>query len=130
MSLFASLEALFVPKGNKAKTLARRVPSILSNVQFSFPVADWLEKEYKSHRGNLAHGIQDVMPWSKLSPEKSEALGRLHELTRLSILGFMSLDNDVLEKLSIKNGSSLQNELDNLPAGGGAFLQDQKPYCT
>lgn len=130
LALFAALEALFVPKGKKAKTLACRAANFLS--PFNFPeLKDWLEKEYECGRNDLVHGVQDVVPWAKdLSPEKAVALGRLHEITRLSILGFMSLGDNQLESLSKRSGKELQKELDSIVPPSGRFLEGQQMWCA
>lgn len=134
LALFAALEALFVSKEEyaKAKPLARRAANFLSSFksQFSAPLKDWLEEEYKCGRNKLVHGVQDVVPWSKeLSEEKRLVLGRLHEIARLSILGFMS-DNTKLESLSRNTGKQLQKELDSLSPATGRFLNGQRVWCT
>lgn len=126
LTLFSALEALFVPKGNKARTLAHRAAQFLSLPE---SLRDWLEKEYKFGRNKLAHGVQDVLPWTSLRPDKLKALGRLHEITRLSILGFMSLENDKLGSLSQESGTQLQTELDALPPAIGRFMMGQRMWC-
>lgn len=134
LALFAALEALFVSKEEyaKAKPLARRAANFLSSFksQFSAPLKDWLEEEYKCGRNKLVHGVQDVVPWSKeLSEEKRLVFGQLHEIARLSILGFMS-DNTKLESLSRNTGKQLQKELDSLSPATGQFLNGQRVWCT
>lgn len=126
LTLFPALEALFVPRGNYARTLADRVAQFLSLPE---SLKDWLEEEYKFGRNNLAHGVQDVLPWTELSADHLKAVGRLHEITRLSILGFMSLENDKLESLSQKSGPKLQAELDDLPPAIGRFMVGQRMWC-
>ena len=166
LALFAALEALFVPKGNKAKTLASRIAKFLSHFDFSASHEDyekfgglkgWLENEYIHRRSNLTHGMQEALPWRNslrdegvtprertlrpeaegvvlwgktLRPEKAEAFGRLHEITRLCILGFLSFDDDTLAVLTNSNGPKLQKELDNLNSATGRLLDSQQAWCV
>jgi len=131
LALFCALEALFVPDSNKAKTLANRASKFLDGFKFPEPLRDWLEKEY-TRRSNLAHGVQDFIPLEKapLSEKKKLALGRLHEITRLSILGFMSLTDNQLESLSKRSGQELQKELDSIVPPSGRFLEGQEMWCA
>lgn len=132
LALFAALEALFAPQGNKAKNLAARTENFLSPFKFPEPLSDWLEKEYKAGRSGLVHGVRDVVPWEKspISEAKANVFGRLHELTRLCILGFVSLDDDKLASLSRTNGKQLQKEMDNLRPAAGRFLEGQRVWCV
>lgn len=139
LALFASLEALFVPEGkNKAAVLACRASNFLSLFKGRRPldfldsagIQGWLKKEYKDGRSNLVHGVQDVTPWTKsIEPKKVDAFGRLHEITRLCILGFLSLDNDKLALHSNSSGNQLQRWLDSLGPATGRFLKDQRMWC-
>jgi hypothetical protein len=139
LALFASLEALFVPEGNnKAATLARRASDFLSTFEGHRPmdflgsegIHRWLKKEYRDGRSNLVHGVQDVTPWTKnIGDEKEKAFGRLHEVVRLCILGFMSLDDEKLAFLSNSSGTRLQKELNNLGPAPGEFLEGQRMWC-
>ncbi|MBW2099041.1 MAG: hypothetical protein JRG77_09685 [Deltaproteobacteria bacterium] len=126
LGLFASLEALFVPSGNKAATLSRRVSNFLSNFQFPEPMEKWIKDEYINGRHKLAHGIHDAAFGATLSSSRREAFGRLHEITRLSLLGFLSLDDKKLNELSKDSGNSLQKVLDNLGGVSGPFLRNQE----
>jgi len=130
LALFASLEALFAPKGNKAVTLARRIAQFLAAFDFPESLKDWLEREYKMGRNNLAHGLQDVTPWMEDRVATSQVLGRLHEVTRLCLLGFMSLDDKKVALLSRSEGQRLQRELDNLIAASGRFIDGQRMWCS
>jgi len=60
LGLFAALEALFVPAGNKALTLSRRVASFLRNFQFPEPLENWIKDEYINGRHKLAHGVHNA----------------------------------------------------------------------
>jgi hypothetical protein len=128
VGLFAALEALFVPSGNKAVTLSRRVSNYLSEFVFPEPMEEWIKDEYINGRNKLAHGIHDATFGAKLRPPRHQAFGRLHEITRLSLLGFLSLSNDELGELSSGSGNSLQKALDKLISASGAFLKNQKMW--
>ena len=124
LALFSALEALFAPKGNKAKTLSTRVAHFLASVEPKEGIQEWLENQYKVARSKLAHGIWEISPDAKISEEKNNAFGYLHELTRLSILGFISMDEDRWLALS-QSGTALQKQLENLPQATGPFLNGQ-----
>jgi hypothetical protein len=130
LALFAALDALFVPQGNKAKTLAQRVGNFLT--RFTFPVSlnDWLKREYEQGRNNLAHGVQDVVPWARMRNHRVEDFGRLHEITRLSLLGFFSMTDQKLEILSSQSGTRLRTELDNLGQATGRYIDGQRFWCS
>ena len=128
IGLFAALEALFVPSRNKAATLARRVSNFLSNFPFPELMEKWIKDEYINGRNKLAHGIHDATFRSKLGPSRHQAFGRLHEITRLSLLGFLSLGNEELSELCNGSGNSLQKALDKLSGASGAFLKNQKMW--
>lgn len=123
IGLFAALESIFVPKGNKAKTIAARIVKFLD-----LPASDesWLIDKY-NHRSDIVHGFQDVKLWSgELDRKKSETFGKLHEITRLCILGFLSLEDEKLNILSSANGTQLQNELGNLGKADGEYFSGQQ----
>lgn len=124
LGLWFALEALFVPerKGSKADKLARRIPRFLSNFEFTENMSAWIKKEYKE-RNKLAHGIQDIMPLTGIRDSRAEAFGRLHEITRLCILGFLSLDQS-------KHVSLSQNELDALEPASGEYLEGQRMFFS
>jgi hypothetical protein len=127
IGLFAALEALFVPSGNKASTLAKRVSSFLSSFQFPEPMENWIENEYKHGRNKLVHGIHDATFGASMSPARSKAFGRLHEITRLCLLGFLSIADCKLKEL-YSSEKSLKCAIDNLGAATGQYLQGQKMW--
>lgn len=131
MGLFAALEALFAPQGKHARVLATRTANFLSPVRFPVEIAVWLEHEYISRRNSLAHGIQDILAWRSqaVEPEKLVAFGRLHELVRLAILGFLSLPDEVIHQHSSLTGSYLQHFLEKLGPADGAFIKKQRAWC-
>lgn len=130
LGLFAALEALFVPSGNKAASLSQRIANFLCNFKFPEPMDKWIKDEYINGRHKLAHGIHDATFGTKLRPERYQAFGRLHEITRLSILGFLSMDSEKLKELSKSSGNSLQKALDNLSPASGNFLKAQKCWAS
>src|SRR5438094_8268450 len=129
LALFACLEALFVPKGNKAKTLAARTSNFLMNFEFPTSLYDWLCEEYEIGRNNLAHGVQDVVPWTGLRQSRRKAFGRLHEIVRLSIMGFLLLDDESLRIHTQATGKTLQRFIEDLSPATGRSLDRQKMWC-
>jgi len=132
LALYAVLEGLFAPQDKKAETLATRVGSFLAGVAApaGWCVEQWLENDYIHGRSQLAHGIGDVAPWEKeLHPRNKERIGRLHEMCRLCILGFMSLPDATLQSIGMASGTPLQNHLKSLAPACGPFLKDQRVWC-
>ena len=100
LGLFACLEALFVPEGSyKGKTLGRRISTFLNRFNFPFDISSWVEDEYRTGRNKYAHGVLDINPNTKIRDSRIIAFGRLHEIARLCLLGFFSLDSSILHKL-------------------------------
>ncbi len=132
MGLFAALEALFVPQGNKAECLGSRVAHFLARMPFPFDVASWLKDEYIKRRHGLMHGVQNILAWgwTPIDEEKLQAFGRLHELVRLSVLGFLSLPGDLIRQHSNLTGTQLRHFFDDLPAAGGSFFEGQRPWSS
>jgi hypothetical protein len=130
LGLFAALEALFVPSGKKAVSLSKRISKFLSNFKFPELMDKWIRDEYINGRHKLAHGIDDAAFYTKLRPEKYHAFGRLHEITRLSLLGFLSLESEKLIELSESSGNSLQQMIDNLNTAHGKFLIGQQCWAS
>jgi hypothetical protein len=126
LGLCSALEALFVPQGaKKATTLANRAARFLTLPE---TVGDWLEGEYGCGRNRLAHGDDDAVPWGKLREERRLAFGALHEIARLCILGFASLENGELAALSVKSAKRVQGRLDALAPAAGRFMDGQGPW--
>ena len=125
LGLFSALEALFTPKGKKATTLARRIAKFLNSFDPDSSLEQWFGNEYKHGRSQLVHGIQDVKPHMKIRSSKVNSFGKLHEIARLCILGFLSMDDKKLVSLSKKTGADLQKELDSLDTATGRFLEGQ-----
>jgi hypothetical protein len=121
LGLFTSLEALFVPNRNKAQTMSRRISLFLKN--FNFPngrLDEWIKSEYMNTRHKLAHGIHDATFGMKARSDKYTKFGLLHEICRLSLLGFLSLNDSTLEAMSKANGKELQRNIESMtPLTGG-----------
>jgi hypothetical protein len=126
LALFAALEALFTPRGNYASTLACRISTYLQPFSFPGSLRDWLEEEYRTGRNNIAHGVQNIAPRITAQGNGTEVFGKLHEITRLSILGFLSLDEQKLAAHSTATGTELQNMLNSLGQARGRFVDDQQ----
>jgi len=127
LGLFTSLEALFVPNRTKANTISERIASFLSN--FEFPIGnigEWIKIEYINLRHKLAHGIHDATFGMKPRSEKHHKFGMLHEICRLSLLGFLSLDDAVVKNISEVNGKELQRTLESLSPVTGSTLNNYK----
>jgi len=126
IGLFAALEALFVLTGNKAATLGARVSSFLAACDFPEDLEQWLSKEYRVGRNNIAHGVHEVSFRTRLEDARGRAFGRLHEIVRLCILGFIALRDEQLSALSTMTGNKLQKELANLGLASGRFIEGQR----
>ncbi|MDP3919617.1 MAG: hypothetical protein Q8R76_02265, partial [Candidatus Omnitrophota bacterium] len=59
---------------------------------------------------------------------RHEAFVRLHEITRLCLLGFLALDDQILKQLSEDSGNSLQRAVSNLSAAKGQYLEGQEMW--
>jgi len=131
LGLFACLEALFVPDGSyKGKTLGRRISNFLNGFNFPFDISSWVEDEYRTGRNKYAHGVLDINPNTKIRDSRIIAFGRLHEIARLCLLSFFSLDKSILQNLSECGKNTLQKELDNLPEASGKYISNQSPFCS
>lgn len=129
LGLFSALEALFVPEGSgKGKILGRRVSRFLKKFSFPENLEDWIKKEYSLGRNKLAHGIHDGSLETKMRGPRFLAFGRLHEITRLCILGFISMEGGELSSLSSMKGKGFQVKLDTLSPASGRFIRKQQMW--
>jgi len=126
LGLFAALEALFVLTGNKAAALGARVSSFLAAFDFPEDLEQWLSKEYRVGGNNIAHGVHEVSFGTTLQDGRGQTFGRLHEIVRLCILGFMALRDEQLSALSTMTGPKLQKALDSLEPASGRFIAGQR----
>lgn len=130
LALYAALEALFAPKGkNYAKRLGGRVGAYLSSYDHGLGISGWIEKHYLAERHSLSHGFWQFSPDSVRVATRSNEFGIIHEITRLVLLGFLSMDTyDVL--FLDQNGPQLQKVLDNTKPANGQYLQGQKMWLA
>ena len=128
--LFSALEAVFSPTGNKARSLAKRASSFLQSVDFPVCLEDWVRDEYVNGRSTIAHGKYNASFGSGISPDRLATFATLHEITRLTLLGFLSLDDSTLRRLSKETGTALRNSLDELSSPSGHYLEDQRPWLS
>ena len=123
LGLFAALEALFVPSGNKAAGLSRRVSRFLEGFQAPDGTEAWVKREYVNGRNRLAHGVHGATFGTRLEPSNREAFVKLHEIVRFCLLGFLSLDDQMLRTLTLSSGTVLQRALDDMGSAMGPFVQ-------
>jgi hypothetical protein len=124
LALFAALEALFAPNGNKAATLATRVSNFLKPCDPRNELREWLKNEYEKGRNKLAHGNLPISPDDNAAEEKRKSFGLLHEVVRLSLLGFLSMEQGKWARLSL-TGARLQAMLNSLEPAQGRFIDGQ-----
>jgi hypothetical protein len=132
LGLFAVLEGLFWYEGrNKGGTLSVRVSNFLSSVEWNhkFTLKDFVRNEYRT-RNDITHGGYSVDPKVELSDEKKTCFGRLHEITRLCILGMLSLDEESLHSIFIQNGEITQKCLDTLEPAKGKYFNGQRLWLN
>jgi hypothetical protein len=129
LGLFAILEALFDPQGyGKGGTMAARVGAFLSDFQSGWDIESFIAKEYVLTRHYLSHGAFSPKPNEDLSPQKAEVVGRLHEIVRLSLLGFMGLTDIELQGLFSRSSKKNRTGLAALGKAQGQFLNKQKMW--
>ena len=133
LGLWAALEAIFQPpKYQKAKPLAKRITDYVfpfSSSHFNSPqdMEKWLENEYK-RRNAFIHGSHVAPPNLRNVTKSPDAFSKLHEITRLCLLGFLSLEKSERMKILQQKNDQLQCTLDNLGQAKGKYLDQQKMY--
>jgi hypothetical protein len=125
LGLWSSLEALFLPDGDKAKTLAKRISTFLSRFDFSIDLEEWVQSEYTRRRSAYAHGQHFAPPWKADTDPAPKAFGRLHEIARLCLLGFLGMNKQELLGLQNSKKGDVKRRLNDLPAASGPFLNGQ-----
>lgn len=129
LGLWAALEAIFHPTGNnKAETIARRITAYLSAFDLPEDMESWLKIEYIHRRSTFIHGLHVAEPTLQNTRRGKEAFPKLHEITRLCLLGFISLDQSEQIQISKQKGKQLQQKLDSLGQAKGKYLNQQKMY--
>jgi len=128
LGLWAALEAIFCPTGNKAKTIAKRITDYLSAFDLPEDMGNWLEIEYIHRRSKFTHGSHVAPPPLQNIRRGKDAFSKLHEITRLCLLSFISLDQSEQIEISTQTGQKLQQQLDRLGQAKGKYLRDQQMY--
>lgn len=128
LGLWAALEALFQPKDNKAETLSKRVTTYLSGFGLPDDMGKWLRNEYIHRRSKFIHGSHIAPPILQNVIKCKTAFPKLHEVTRLCLLGFLSLVKSGQTQIFQQTGRQLQQKLDNLGQAKGIYLSQQKMY--
>lgn len=108
---------------NYGKLLGSRVGHYLAKFDTDASLGKFIIEQYKE-RHQLSHGFWHFSPDIKYAGERIVKFGKLHEIVRLCLLGFLSLDTNTLSFMSL-NGGKLQKELDELPPADGVFLKEQ-----
>lgn len=129
LALYAALEALFAPSGNYAKTLGVRTGKYLSPYDSGLGICGWIEKHYREARHPLSHGFWQFSPNPSYIDVRSCEFGILHEIVRLALLGFLSMEANEVSFLD-QNGTKLQKALDNTKPANGQYLQGQKMWLA
>jgi hypothetical protein len=131
LGLYATLEALFAPSGgrNYAKTLGARLGAYLSSYDKGMGICDWIEKHYQAERHSLSHGFWQFSPDSGHFDERKKDFGKVHEIVRLSLLGFLSMDPKETAFFNL-TGKKLQRALDDLMPASGEFIQGQTMWLS
>lgn len=139
LGLYSALESLFAPsvqsRGNYAQTLGARVGSFLTPYSNGVNLNHWITQHYEKERHPLSHGFWQIDPRQSPSTNKRNDLGTLHEVLRLSLLGFLSLNSNELAFLNLDPGAdpkkqrtALQNGLEALQPAAGDFLTGQRMW--
>ncbi|GAH56454.1 unnamed protein product, partial [marine sediment metagenome] len=101
LGLWAALEALFKPYKLKYITIARRITAYLSGfLANNGDLENWLKDEYKMRRNTFIHGSHIAPPDLQNRRKGKDALRKLHEVTRLCLLGFLSMEKSERRQVS------------------------------
>ena len=129
LGLWAALEALFSPNGSKAKTIAKRITTYLSGfLEDNENMEQWLITEYIKRRSEFIHGSHIAPPNLQNATKGKDAIPKLHEVTRLCLLGFLSMDKSERRRVFQKKG--MQKRLDSLACAEGKYLNKQRMYLA
>jgi hypothetical protein len=131
LGLYAALEALFAPSGgrNYAKTLGGRVGAFLSAYDNGVGICAWLEQHYLAERHSLAHGFWQFSSDTDRRDGRTQEFGMVHEIVRVSLLGFLSMAPDETALLNL-TGKRLQRALDGLTPADGDFVKGQRMWLS
>lgn len=130
LELWAALEALFQPTGTKkAETIARRITAYLSGFfENDENMEQWLITEYIKRRSKFIHGSHIAAPDLQNVRRGKDAFPKLHEVTRLCLLGFLSMEKSERRQVFQKKG--MQKRLDSLACAEGKYLNKQRMYLA
>ncbi len=129
LGLWAALEALFRPNGIKAKTIAKRITAYLSGFfENDEDMEQWLITEYIKRRSEFIHGSHIAPPDLQNVRRGRDAFPKLHEVTRLCLLGFLSMEKSQRRQVFQKKG--MQERLDGLACAEGKYLNKQRMYLA
>ncbi len=130
LSLYAALEALFSPSvGNYdyGKVLGTRIGAYLAIYDNGNDLSAWITKHYVQDRHRLSHGSWMFSIDYSRAQERNIDFGMLHEITRISLLGFLSMNADEVSFLNLHK-NKFQQAIDNIKPANGEFLQGQKMW--
>jgi len=129
LGLWAALEAIFQPTGSKkAETIARRITAYLSAFDLPEDMELWLKTEYINRRSKFIHGSHIAPPVLQNVRKGKEAIPKLHEVTRLCLLGFLSMEKSERSQVFQKTG--MQKRLDSFVCAEGKYLNKQRTYLA
>lgn len=96
--------------------LGRRVAAFLRGSGSARGLAAFIAGSYKARRNKVAHGFHPVRGAGRLRKQNAKLVLRLHHISRLVLLGMLSLENDVLAALlpSAAGALAVQNGLDEI----------------
>lgn len=130
LGLWAALEALFQPSGTKkAETIASRITAYLAEFLLNDEdMENWLKTEYRQRRSKFIHGSHIAPPDLQNVRKGKDAFPKLHEVTRLCLLGFLSMEKSERRRVFQKKG--MQKRLDSLACAEGKYLNKQRMYLA
>jgi len=140
LGLFGTLESVFpqplrrdseltYPNETYGQRLARRASVFLPDNLKPRQLRRFIDTEYREARNPLAHGFH-IAPRYNISTTKRNVARflRLHEAARLTLVGFLGMDNTALRRLLPEDahGVPAQNTIDSIGRAPLAFLDGQK----
>jgi hypothetical protein len=126
IGLFAALEALFPIKksGDYSKKLSEYVSMFLSDKCDPLIISQFIKDEYDKQRNPIAHGKYNYSFYQD-SEARNKSFGFLHEIVRLTILGFLSMDEELLKKLLYTKSTRLKEVMKEIGPAKGNFIDGQ-----
>jgi hypothetical protein len=142
LGLFSCLECLFPQPDPKLTRrlaiagethgvrLARRVEAFLQPVRRPTRLRSWLSDAYKTTRNPLAHGFHEATFGGKRTTSviRIRLLQRLHEVARVTLLGFLGFTDIELRTLLPADAGQIatQNAIDRVGGAPREFLREQR----